>query len=128
MLYSVTNDVPREAARLFVTEYGHAAPDGTARRVFYLAAFLQGGDFAAVCGRSRIGGIGVLCHVAVHPAHRGCGLGSLLVDEQIRRLKGAQIIVATVRAWNETMRAMLQRRGFQEVFRFKDKILLVKEV
>jgi len=56
-------------------------------------------------------------NVAVHPAHRGRGIGSLLVAEALREAKRgrAEAVTLEVRRSNEAARRLYASFGFEEV-------------
>ena len=55
--------------------------------------------------------------VAVVPAHRGRGLGDLLLEELLRLAAdgGAEAVMLEVRADNVAARRLYERHGFEEV-------------
>jgi ribosomal protein S18 acetylase RimI-like enzyme len=64
-------------------------------------------------GEWPAGWAGIL-RLAVHPSHRGKGLGRLLTDECIRRCRDAAIPTLALHAtsWMSLSRAMYERMGF----------------
>jgi ribosomal protein S18 acetylase RimI-like enzyme len=64
-------------------------------------------------GEWPAGWAGVL-RLAVHPSHRGMGLGRLLTDECIRRCRAAAIPTLALHAtsWMSLSRALYERMGF----------------
>ena len=60
-----------------------------------------------------------LANLAVDPARRGAGLGTLLLESALKeaREEGALVIFLEVRASNEAARRMYASRGFHEVGR-----------
>lgn len=65
---------------------------------------------------------GELANLAVHPTHRGRGLGSLLLDRVLARAaeRGVRNLYLEVRVSNERAAALYERRGFQEIGRRRD--------
>jgi ribosomal protein S18 acetylase RimI-like enzyme len=72
------------------------------------------GSLTGMVGAVPLGGIGIVCHLAVHDEHRGSGLGALLSDWAVAYLKsrGAR----TVRLYSTQQAEGLYRSlGFREV-------------
>ena len=72
------------------------------------------GSLTGMVGAVPLGGVGIICHLAVHDEHRGSGLGALLSDWAVAYLKsrGAR----TVRLYSTQQAEGLYRSlGFREV-------------
>jgi GNAT superfamily N-acetyltransferase len=73
-------------------------------------------------------GVGHLSSIAVHPAHRGRGLGSVVTAALVRLLfyEGSDIVTLGMYADNAYGRAMYDRLGFADDHRFTSGPLLVR--
>ncbi|MCV4639848.1 GNAT family N-acetyltransferase, partial [Escherichia coli] len=54
----------------------------------WAVAEVPGGPVAGMVGAVPLGGIGILCHLAVHEEHRGRGLGTALSRWAMAYLRG----------------------------------------
>jgi ribosomal-protein-alanine N-acetyltransferase len=65
---------------------------------------------------------GELANIAVHPEHRGRGLGSCLLDRVMERARerGVRNMYLEVRVSNQRAADLYERRGFQEIGRRRD--------
>jgi predicted GNAT family acetyltransferase len=64
------------------------------RSARWAVAAAPGGALVGMVGAVSLGKIGILCHLAVHPAHRGQGLGTRLTRWAVPRLhsQGAEVV------------------------------------
>ena len=84
--------------------------EGEGRIVGYAYARLEGTDYMALRGPA-----GVLHDMIVDPAHRGRGVGRMLLDAMIaalRRLDAPRIVLSTAAA-NEAAQRLFARAGFR---------------
>ena len=88
---------------------------GRPRRAYLL---LDGeGGVEGYAGLDHGGDVADVMTVAVVPAHRGRGLGDLLLEELLRLAAdgGADAVMLEVRADNVAARRLYERHGFEEV-------------
>jgi ribosomal protein S18 acetylase RimI-like enzyme len=76
----------------------------------YTYAGVEGNDYMALRGPA-----GVLHDIVVDPAHRGNGVGGMLLDATIAELRGrgAPRIVLSTAERNETAQRLFARAGFR---------------
>ncbi len=85
----------------------------------------QGRNFVACCGAQVVGYVFAwlvaeelkINNIAVAPAHRGCGIGSTLLDHVLRlaRQEGCEEATLEVRPSNIPARRLYAKFGFREV-------------
>ncbi len=77
----------------------------------YAWAGIEGSDYMALRGPA-----GVLYDIVVDPAHRGQGVGQLLLDDILATLsqRGAPRVVLSTAARNESAQGFFARSGFRE--------------
>jgi ribosomal protein S18 acetylase RimI-like enzyme len=83
-----------------------AAPDGA----------LADGALVGMVGAVSLGKIGILCHLAVHPAHRGQGLGTRLTRWAVSRLHSQWAEVVRLESTSEAEK-LYEALGFRGVGR-----------
>jgi ribosomal protein S18 acetylase RimI-like enzyme len=85
-----------------------AEQDG--RVIGYTYAGVEGNDYMALRGPA-----GVLYDIVVDPAHRGQGVGRMLLDATIEELKarGAPRVVLSTAERNEVAQRLFERAGFR---------------
>ena len=83
---------------------------------------LEGECVIGYVGSQTVLGWTDMMNVAVHPDFRRCGVGRMLIEELIRRLKeqGSECLTLEVRASNESAKALYFGLGFTEVGRRKN--------
>jgi ribosomal protein S18 acetylase RimI-like enzyme len=76
----------------------------------YTYAGVEGIDYMSLRGPA-----GVLYDIVVDPAHRGCGIGRLLLDATLEQLaaKGAPRVVLSTAERNEGAQRLFARAGFR---------------
>ncbi len=76
-----------------------------------------GTDFAGYAGLDVAGDVADVMTVATLPAHRGRGLGRVLLDDLVRRAtaRGVEALLLEVRADNEAARRLYDRAGFEVI-------------
>jgi len=74
------------------------------------------GALVGMVGAVSLGKIGILCHLAVHPAHRGQGLGTKLTRWAVSRLRSQGVEVVRLESTPEAER-LYEASGFRGVGR-----------
>jgi ribosomal protein S18 acetylase RimI-like enzyme len=78
--------------------------------VGYAYAGIEGHDYMSLRGPA-----GVLHDIVVDPAHRGCGIGRLLLDASLTALekRGVPRVVLSTAERNEAAQRLFERAGFR---------------
>lgn len=114
-----------QAVCLWTEHFGHAKPR-TVRPENYVVGFIfdESGnmEIAGLCGKRRIGKIGEICHLSVHPRFRGMGVGKRLFADREQSLidSGCSVILVNIRKTNTIMRTFLTKRAYRWVFEYNN--------
>lgn len=107
---------------IFTMPWSAATFRGLLRRRDVDALVAERAEDGAVVGYAVAWGVyeqGELANVAVEPAMRGAGLGPMLLEEVLRRLRERDVtkVFLEVRESNTTAQRLYQRFGFREMGR-----------
>ncbi len=85
--------------------------------IFIVAVVQDTGEVAGYAGMYKVFNEGDITNIAVHPKHRGCGIGNKILRALINKAKEIDIkdIILEVRQSNDTAIHLYEKNGFKNI-------------